>query len=356
MIILTNVGTSDEITVTQGTGVTSIETHCSWIDDNAGAMTPGNTNTTLVSNTAAQQVTPAVTSGHFTNIKTLTVRNVSATAELITISHVINGGTAVVLLSVTLQPNYTIQYFDAQGFQVCDSNGALLLSPATGRLQKVAIGSGTSYVVGSTTNTVRVRMVGGGGGGGGCNANAANGCFAGGGAGGGYTEFIIAVVPNALYAIVIGAGGAGGINVNNGNSGTATTWTGNASNATVVYGASGGAGGVNSGTNAGASLLIAGGGVATAANSANSPAVAGAGGAGGASYKAAIAATVGWSGMGGDTEYGQGGASITNAAATAGATGTVGGAFGGGGAGGGGNSNSTGGAGAAGLMIVEEYS
>jgi hypothetical protein len=128
MIILTNAGTADTLQVTCGTGVTSVECHTSWVDDNSGAMTPGNTNTTITGSTSATTVHTAVTSGHQVNIKTLTVRNVSATATLITISHTINGGTPVVLMTATLQQNYTIQYFDGGPFQVLDPNGAQLVN------------------------------------------------------------------------------------------------------------------------------------------------------------------------------------------------------------------------------------
>jgi len=101
-------------------------------------MTPGNTNTTITNSTAATTVNAAITTGHQTNIKTLTVRNVSATNTLITVSHTINGGTAVVLMTATLLPNYTIQYFDGGPFQVLDNNGAQLVNYTGATLNTVA--------------------------------------------------------------------------------------------------------------------------------------------------------------------------------------------------------------------------
>lgn len=138
MIILVGNTTPDVLQVTCGTGVTSVECHCSWIEDNSGAMTPGNMNTTINGSTSPTTIHTPVSTGQQMNIKTLTVRNVSATNTLITISHTINGGTPVVMLTATLLPNYTIQYFDGGTFGILDNNGAQLVNSAGTTLSKIA--------------------------------------------------------------------------------------------------------------------------------------------------------------------------------------------------------------------------
>lgn len=364
MIILNGAASNgDQLLVNANSaGFANIAVHCSYVDYNAAnaVVTPAANDNFISANVANQIVVANVANANNSrNIKSVVIHNTNATSPN-TISVVIANGAAnanmYTLYAYTLQPGETLQYFDSSGWQVLDVNGNIKVTSAvSGRLLATTVHtSGTTHTMNAGTNTARIILVGGGAGGAGTSGNATNTAYAGGGAGGAYTEIFTLVTPGATYTYAIGGGGAGGINTANaGNVGGNTTWTGNASNGTIVWTAQGGAVGATM-SNAGA-ILPSVGGIATVANTSNSPTIAASGGAGGAGLRIANTGG-GYSGFGGNSIFGAGGQPVVHIAATAGTTGTAGQAYGGGGAGAGGNGNATGGAGAAGVVIVEEFS
>ena len=113
LILATN---SDLIQVMTGSAG-SIDVHASWMDNVAGAVGPGRTNTAITT-AATTTVVPAPAGGTppvQRNLKTLHVRNKGATPNDVSVIHT-DGTTAVTLQKVTLLPEATLQYVDEVGF------------------------------------------------------------------------------------------------------------------------------------------------------------------------------------------------------------------------------------------------
>jgi hypothetical protein len=202
--------------------------------------------------------------------------------------------------------------------------------------------SGTTYTPTSGTTKALIVMIGAGGGGGGVTGTASSVGAAGGGGAGGYcVKFITGVTGTYTYAI--GTAGTAGANTGaNGGNGGNTTFT----NGATTYIAFGGSGGVGQTAGTAAAFVLGGAGAVVSTNGDIN-----AGGSPGLlAYR--VSGTLGYSGTGGDTEYGGAGIGLTSAAAGNAATGY--------GAGGGGalstaNTARAGGAGAPGLIIIYEY-
>lgn len=211
------------------------------------------------------------------------------------------------------------------------SNHAIQLGQATGRLLNVVtLSSSASYTPTSGTKKIRVKMWGGGGGGGGAAANASAG--AAGGAGGGYTESLLDASSFTFpLSVTVGTGGsAAAAGANAGGSGGASAF-GTVLNATGGAGG-GGASGSTAGQTPGSVGVGSGGNIINVTGTGSSTAAGAIGSTGGSTYS---------SGGGvGHVTAGSGG----------------GGFPGGGGGGANGASVATpGGVGAAGLVIIEEY-
>jgi len=92
----------------------AIDVHASWMDNVAGAVGPGRTNTAI---TTAATTTVVGSPGATTqrNLKTLHVRNHGTTPNDVSVVHT-DGTTAVTLQKVNLLPGNTLQYVDEVGF------------------------------------------------------------------------------------------------------------------------------------------------------------------------------------------------------------------------------------------------
>jgi hypothetical protein len=114
MILLTSV--TDKLRLTTSAAVTT-DVHASWIDNAAGTITPGRTNSAITTATTTDIV--GVPGGSTQrNIKTLHIRNKHATlSQQVTIIHT-DGTTAVELHSCTLTAGQALQYVDGQGFEI----------------------------------------------------------------------------------------------------------------------------------------------------------------------------------------------------------------------------------------------
>ena len=348
MILL--LGTTDSLAVITASGVANIDMHCSYMDYNAGAVTPGSTNN-VVSTATTTTVAAAPGSGIQRNVKTLVIHNTNASSSNLVTVEVVSSATAV-LYAYTLLAGETLQYYDTLGFEVLDASGGRKVTPATGLfLRRTIYTSGTSqnHAPLSNTHSLYVQVVGGGGGGGASGAGNNNNSNAGAGGGaGGYVSKRYVYSGTQTYTYTVGGGGPGGtVPGNTGTAGTASTFT----DGTTLITANGGAGGPGGPTIAAAFLQSGGAGAAVSTNGDFN----GAGDPGSPSVK--LAAGITMSGSGASSLFG-GGANGAVYANTAGAVGASAAGYGSGGAGGGCN-NSTGqggGPGSAGVIIVDEYS
>jgi hypothetical protein len=118
MILLTSV--TDKLRLTTSAAVTT-DVHASWIDNAAGTITPGRTNTAITT-AATTDIVGVPGSSTQRNVKTLHIRNKHATlSQQITVIHT-DGTTAVELHSCTLTAGQALQYVDGQGFEIVDAS------------------------------------------------------------------------------------------------------------------------------------------------------------------------------------------------------------------------------------------
>lgn len=124
MILLTS--TSDVIAVTTSS-TANIDVHASYVDLNAGVVTPARDNTTISTATSTTIVTSPASSTYRT-VKSIFIRNRHATtANDITVTHT-DGTTSVELIKVTLNAGYTLRYDEGNGFEILDAFGRTLLN------------------------------------------------------------------------------------------------------------------------------------------------------------------------------------------------------------------------------------
>ena len=343
MLLLTS--TSDLVQIITASAGT-INVHASWIDNAAGTITPGRTNTPTITGAATTTTIAAPLTAVQRNVKMMSIRNEHATtSNLITVQHT-DGTNVETIWKGTLLASEEV-VLDAEGrWTYYAASGAPKLSPAVGLFISATVKtSGTSHTVSASTNTIRVRLVAGGGGGGNSTGNATQTAVAGGGGAGGYAEKWFTVTPNTAYTYAVGGGGAAGA------AGTNSTFAVGATTVTAI----GGSAGVGAVTQTNATVFHipggAGGTVSTNGdiNSSGAPGLPGMRAPG----TAATAANTFHSGGGGSSALGSGGVGSGTAA-----NGAAGAGYGGGGAGG--LSNTTGanngGIGAAGVVIIEEFS
>jgi hypothetical protein len=341
MLIVTS--TTDSIQMVT-TAAVATHVQASWVDNNAGTITPGRTNT-IASTATTTTIVAAPGAGVQRNVRLLTVRAVGG-AQGVTLQHT-DGTTVVQLLNVALASGESV-VMDELGFQVLDSTGAVkqAASPNSGRFIKSTVyitGSG-NHTTDPKTASIFLRMVGGGGGGGGCSSVAAAAAAAGGGGSGGYLEKTVAVQPSTAYAYVCGALGAGNSGAAGGNGGSSTFIVGG-----TTYTAAGGTGGPLA--TAATTLTAYAGGAGGAASTNGDLNGAGMPGVGGVTL--IVATPIVCSGAGGSSDLGgRGGLGLT--AAGAGNPG-VGPGAGGGGSATGASAARAGGAGIAGAIIIDEF-
>lgn len=122
MLILTNTGT-DKLQVISSSAAT-MDVHASWSDLLSGAVTPGRTNTAISSATTTDVVaTPAASTVR--NVKTLHIRNKSATLACDVTVQYNQNATLFELHKVTLQTGDTLEYIEGIGFFVITSSAKL---------------------------------------------------------------------------------------------------------------------------------------------------------------------------------------------------------------------------------------
>lgn len=202
MLLLTS--TTDKLQVVTGSAGT-IDVHASWMDNVAGAVAPGRTNTNISAGTTTDVVgSPGASTQR--NIKTLHVRNRGAASCDITVQHT-DGTTVSQLHKTAIRPGETLQYIDEIGFfgVVGQSNAGLTMNVQT------FTASGT-YTPSAGTVYAIIECVGGGGGGGGSSYTGGNLYYnaAGGGSGGYSRKFVSVAALGTSQVVTIGTGGNGG--------------------------------------------------------------------------------------------------------------------------------------------------
>lgn len=93
----------------------SIDVHTSWMDNVAGAVGPGRTNTPTITTATTVNIVSPPASGTQRNVKTVHIRNRGAASNIVTVYHT-DGIVAVALHSVTLLAGSTLEYIDEVGF------------------------------------------------------------------------------------------------------------------------------------------------------------------------------------------------------------------------------------------------
>lgn len=123
MLLLTSV--NDNVQSRTGTAA-NVHVHASWVDNNAGVITPGRQDTTIATATTST-IVPAPTSGIQRNVKSIIVlNNDAANTTTFTLEH--NDGTNNIVLSrVTLLPYEGLNFTDNGELLYHDAQGALKL-------------------------------------------------------------------------------------------------------------------------------------------------------------------------------------------------------------------------------------
>jgi hypothetical protein len=341
-------GSTQKLQVTPGTTGGDLDVTATYTDRSGTTDTPDSQETTAIGGTTAVDILNAPGGSDKRRVRWLSLRNTSAT---VTSSYLITkqnstGPVTTEVFKTTLAPGEELLLSGNGVWFVYDVNGAVKASNQPGRfLRTRRFTSGTSFVVSSDCNMIRVIVIGGGGGGGGCSSVAAAAAAAGGGGSGARADKIWAVTPGATINYTIGAGGVGNSGAAGSNGGN-TTITGPDA---VVVTAPGGLGAplATALTTLSTKLGGDGGGVATNGdfNKGGNPGAPG--------IIAIVSGPNGVSGNGGSGLYGDGGIGIAAVG-----NGVAGGGNGGGGSGGltGASVARTGGAGSSGIIVVEEYS
>ena len=161
MLLLTS--TSDIVTVTTGSAG-AIAVHTSYVDNNAGVITPGRTNTASITTAATTTVVASPAASTQRNVKRVNINNTSGSvANLVTVNH--SDGTTVTPLwaatlaigeSVEMDENGIFNYYDATGkpyissltsgpgsFTTLTASAAVTLSPANAAVAISPSGTGT---------------------------------------------------------------------------------------------------------------------------------------------------------------------------------------------------------------------
>lgn len=121
MLLLTS--TSDIVRVVTGAAA-SVVVHASYVDNNAGAITPGRTNTAAITSATTTTVVGSPGASVQRNLKLLSINNNHATASTqVTVQHY-DGTTSEDLISVTLLPGEHLGFDENGAWHHRDAQGA----------------------------------------------------------------------------------------------------------------------------------------------------------------------------------------------------------------------------------------
>lgn len=108
------VGTTDKLQLVTGQAAT-VDVHASWLDNTAGVITAGNTNTPITTATTTDIIaTPA--SGAYRSPKYINIRNKHATASVDVTPQHVNASFTVELCKFTLAPGDVLEFVEGVGW------------------------------------------------------------------------------------------------------------------------------------------------------------------------------------------------------------------------------------------------
>lgn len=138
MLLLTSV--SDKIQVITGTAGASVDVHASWVDNNAGTITPGRLNTVNIATATTTNVVPAPGAGVQRNVKGLYITNTHGTQPTqVTVVHT-DGTNVADLMGVTLLPGENLGYREDGSWVHRDSQGGEYAGRSTTDILSAAYG------------------------------------------------------------------------------------------------------------------------------------------------------------------------------------------------------------------------
>lgn len=121
MLLLTSV--SDKIQVVTAAAGASVDVHASWVDNNAGTITPGRLNVVNIATATTTDIVPAPGSGVQRNVKGIYITNTSAsTSTQVTAVHT-DGTNVSDLMGVTLLPGENLVMSEEGDWTHHDSQG-----------------------------------------------------------------------------------------------------------------------------------------------------------------------------------------------------------------------------------------
>jgi hypothetical protein len=126
MILLAS--TSDLLRVVTSS-TSALDVHASWVDLNGTTVTPGRTNT-LISTATTTTIVASPAASTYRTVKALTIRNRGVATNVVTVLH--SDGTNIPeLIEATLAPDTSLQYHEAAGWWVTDTQGRMVTQNAT---------------------------------------------------------------------------------------------------------------------------------------------------------------------------------------------------------------------------------
>jgi hypothetical protein len=146
--VLQLTGTSDLIRVVTGAAA-DIEVHASWVENNAGTITPGRTNTASIVTATTTTVVGSPASGVQRRVTALSLRNNHGSQACdVTVTHE-DGTNTVSLIKVPLLAGETLEMDSRGEWHHLDVNGAEY-HPAVAVATQAEMEAGSSLIVGVT--------------------------------------------------------------------------------------------------------------------------------------------------------------------------------------------------------------
>lgn len=120
MLILSSV--NDIVRIVTGSAVTNITVHASWVDNAAGTITPGRTNT-IISTATTTTVVASPAGSTQRNVKLMCITNNSAASTTTIVIQHFDNTTSTDLYGVTLLPSENVVFAEDAGFFHYDAQG-----------------------------------------------------------------------------------------------------------------------------------------------------------------------------------------------------------------------------------------
>jgi len=147
MILLTSTGDLLRVVTSNAS---ALDVHASYVDLSGTTITPGRTNTAIASVTTTT-VVPSPAASTQRTVKTLSCRNKGASQNVVTVLHT-DGTTVVEIFEAVLAPDHSLQYHEAAGWWVTDSQGRAVTVTSTNAGVPVTSGDTIVRLTADVTN------------------------------------------------------------------------------------------------------------------------------------------------------------------------------------------------------------